>query len=247
MILTKTHAEGVSQRQRYNEPNKTTGSWFYTYFGNFKPEPIPDPSTLYPIAFQIEFDPEHSSDPHFHVADQFQVFVDGEGTLGKTPLGPVSVHYASAYSPYGPLSAGKRGMTYLTLRNGFDPGIHYIATERDLLKAAARRPRGRSAQYTPGPAAPTATSCTTLLAPEADGLAAWAYALAPGASVTGPDPRSGRGQYWVGVRGAGTVAGAAMDRWSCTFCSADEPAQSAVAGPDGLELLVLQFPTYGRG
>ena len=37
-------------------------------------------------------------------------------------------------------------------------------------------------------------------------------------------------------------ADAVYPKWSCLFASADEPPLKGRSGPDGLELLVLQFP-----
>src|SRR5215470_18719270 len=54
--------------------------------------------------------------PHFHEVDQFQVVVDGRGTIGKHALEPVTVHYTDAYTPYGPITTVGDGMLFYTLR-----------------------------------------------------------------------------------------------------------------------------------
>src|ERR1700738_3467863 len=56
------------------------------------------------------------SGPHFHPVDQYQVFVHGGGHLGKRAIGEITVHYADAYTPYGPMVAGDQGMSVYTIR-----------------------------------------------------------------------------------------------------------------------------------
>ena len=58
---------------------------------------------------------------HFHACDQFQVFIQGEGKLGKHALRPVSIHYTNRYTGYGPIVAGGTDFQYFVLRPSFDP------------------------------------------------------------------------------------------------------------------------------
>src|SRR5262245_32821316 len=53
---------------------------------------------------------------HFHAVDQFQVVVKGSGAFGKHEVAPFAVHYADAYSPYGPIRAGAGGLDFFTVR-----------------------------------------------------------------------------------------------------------------------------------
>jgi hypothetical protein len=183
----------------------------------------------------------------FTSRNQFQVFIDGKGSVGKTPLNPISVHYASAFSPYGPLRGSEKGLTYFTLRNGYDPGIHYMEHAREELKRAHRRPRVEQVNAVPVATAnermaASAPQCGALIGPHEDGLAAWRYVLPPGSQVRGPEPAAGGGQYWLALSGSGDVSSESMSSLSCLFCSPDESARRVTAGPDGVTLLVLQFP-----
>jgi hypothetical protein len=60
--------------------------------------------------------------------------------------------------------------------------------------------------------------------------------------VTGPDPSEGRGQHWVVVGGTLDQGGELLEPFSCGFLDRAEQAYTAKAGPDGLEILALQYP-----
>src|SRR5262249_50691449 len=69
-----------------------------------------------PQAFLSQGDPSRATRAHFHALDQFQIVMKGKGRLGRHDLIPYGVHFARAYTPYGPLVADAVGMTHLTLR-----------------------------------------------------------------------------------------------------------------------------------
>lgn len=228
--------------------------WHTTYLGanRYRPDAAgpPPPGALYPMAFLVEQDAEQTVGAHFHQADQFQVMLAGEGMLGRHAVAAVTVHFTGAYSPYGPIRAGGEGLTYFTLRNGWDPGARYMPGARADL------PRPRQYREAVGPAlAPPSGAigaeaaaggpvpgAEPVLAAEPDGLAAWRYRLAPGAALTGPDPATGAGQYWLVLAGRLDHAGTALEPRSLLFVRPDEDGLAAAAGPEGLDVLALQFP-----
>ncbi len=245
MILANTRAGAELTRKRYVTGDGLESS-VVRYFGmtaSANPAEPPQIGTLYPVAFRVEQDPGTVSEPHFHQANQFQVFVEGDGFLGKTPVREVTVQYADAYTPYGPIVAGPNGVAYMTLRNGWDPGALYMPGAREQLKAFARKPRAVVAATVPG-RPPAGVEREALIAPGADGLEAWSYRAAPAASFTGPDPATGGGQYWVCLAGDDTRLDLRLDRLACAFLSPDEHAHTATAGSGGLCVLVLQFPRF---
>jgi hypothetical protein len=197
------------------------------------------------MAFFVEQDAGCIAPAHFHQADQFQVVVAGEGRLGTHDVAPIAVHYASAWSPYGPLVAGDAGLHYFTLRNGWDPGARYMDQERALLRTVPGR-RHREAVAAPRPVADpsidTIPYCDLCLPQQADGLLAQRYTLPSGARVTGPNPAAGNGQYWLVIAGTLLHNGTELTPHTCIFLSPDEPAFTAVAGRRGLEVLAMQFP-----
>ena len=194
--------------------------------------PPPGPEAVYPMAFLVEQPPGSVVDAHFHEANQFQVVVAGDGMLGAHAVRPVAVHYSNAYSAYGPITAGPGGLHYLTLRNGYDRGARYLPAAREELRGVRRRFRAAVAD-----AAPTADEPAEVLLPEApDGLGAWRHRLAPGATLAGPEPAGGDGQFWVVT--AGTLHapdGAVLPALTCGFVDPGEPPFHAMAGGDGLE------------
>lgn len=225
------------------------GFWHTLYLGTTRynmaaGEADPSPDALFPMAFLVEQDPGDVANAHFHQADQFQVVVAGDGTLGTHPVRPFCVHFAGAYTAYGPIRAGQSGLTYFTLRNGFDPGARYMLRRenRMALRSVATR---RHREAVAGPL--DVIGAGTVLPPEPDGLAAWQYRLGAGESMTGPAPDSGRGQYWLVIDGGVCRGDASLGPLSCVFVAPDDPPFAAVAGAAGASLLAMQFPDAGGG
>src|SRR3954470_14747220 len=66
-----------------------------------------------PLTTLNEQDAGRVSSTHFHIVDQFQVVLDGGGTIGRHQLAPYGVHFTRAYTPYGPLIAGaEKGLKF---------------------------------------------------------------------------------------------------------------------------------------
>src|SRR5437763_8679238 len=70
---------------------------------------------------------------------QFQVFVHGSGTLGRTPVAAFVVQYVAPHTGYGPIVAGPEGIWYMTLRPSFPTGqpgykpVLYLPESRPVL------------------------------------------------------------------------------------------------------------------
>jgi hypothetical protein len=142
MILTKSSRDVTRERHRSSPPDGPA-TWVTSYLGPgrgadgpaFAEPPL---GALFPVAYLIESPPHKNSAPHFHQANQFQVVVAGGGHIGKDAVGMVSVHYASANTPYGPIAPGDDGIAYMTMRTGFDPGAKAMPQERELLRSGNR-------------------------------------------------------------------------------------------------------------
>jgi hypothetical protein len=251
MPLTTSFETARANRRRGTAADGVS-FWHTLYIGttryNMAPgTPDPEPDALFPMAFLVEQDPGSTANAHYHQADQFQVVVDGQGTLGVHDIGPLTVHYSGAFTAYGPIRASNEGVAYFTLRNGFDPGASFMSRpeNRARLRAQSGR-RHREAVAGPlsavAPASVSESEQRTLLGPETDGMGAWRYHVASGETVTGPDPSSGRGQYWLVAAGTMCHDNETFSRLSCCFVSPDEAAFTATAGGGGLDVLVMQFP-----
>jgi hypothetical protein len=246
MIVSRSSSD--VRRVRGSRPDRDV--WVTGYMGKFAgtatPGPDEAPRTLFPDAYLIDQGPGVVLGAHFHRANQFQVIVDGSGTLGRKPVRPFVVHYAGAFTPYGPIDPGPQGIGYMTLRARYDPGFQRMPEEREALRGGNRKPRA----HTSGPLEPGASPvpvepvCEAIFGPEPDGLAALRYRIPAGTSTVGLDPAGGHGQYWLVLDGEmRTAQGKVLPPKSCVFISADEPAQrieSASTTP--LDLLVMQFP-----
>ena len=244
MIFTKSNVD--ARRGRYRDLSvEGVPVWFTGYLG-FDADKARATASVRPVAYLIEQDANTTLRSHFHISDQFQVFVNGAGTFAKQPLQQVTVHYAAAYAPYGPIHAGDSGLSYFTLRNGPDNGPRFMPESRGELKTGSR-PRRQFSLPTIGKTAPQilnrlqSASVRPLLEAEPGGLGVWLHAVPPAASVTGPSPRDGGGQYWLVLSGELDALEQALAAGSCLFLPPEAPALTATAGAGGFEALVLQF------
>lgn len=198
-----------------------------------------------PQGFLVEQPPGSVTLPHFHETNQFQVFVDGIGSMGKHAAKPLTVQYANGHTPYGPIKASETGVKYFTLRQRWDPGAKYMPGSRDKLVKGNQRTRikGNIPLTTDNERAGFATpAIETIFEREADGMAAWLYRFGSGARAPMPDAAGTGGQYLVIAAGELQHGGETYEKWSTLFVTADEPAPTLTASSAGLDLLVLQFP-----
>ncbi len=194
-----------------------------------------------PQAYLVMQPPHSVTRPHFHQTNQFQVFVGGGGTVGKLRADPITVQYAGANTPYGPINAEANGIHYFTLRQEWDSGAKWLPAQREVLVKGMQRQLVGVAGKTPiDPAAPEARE--VLIQPTDDGLQAVRIVLAPGAETRLPDASEGGGQYHVVTAGALIRDGAALGPLSIEFAYPDAGETSILAGPEGLELIYARFP-----
>jgi hypothetical protein len=242
-----TSAETARVNRRRGTAADGVTFWHTLYLGttryNMAPgTPDPAPDALFPMAFLVEQDPGSTAQAHYHQQDQFQLVVGGHAMLGLHEVRPVTVHFTGAHTAYGPIRASaEEGVWYFTLRNGFDPGARFMAMPESRV-ALRGIPGRRHREAVAGPLASPTVATETLLGPEPDGMAVWRYGLASGEPVTGPNPAAGRGQYWVVTRGSLAYGDEALPAMSCAFVYPDDAPFQAAAGPDGAEVVAMQFP-----
>lgn len=198
-----------------------------------------------PQGFLVEQPPGAVTLPHFHETNQFQVFVDGIGGMGKHRAVPLTVQYANGHTPYGPITASETGVKYFTLRQRWDPGAKYMPGARDKLAKGNQRTRIKG-DIPPTSAAEravlTAPAAEVIFEQEADGMAAWLYRFGAGQSIAAPDAAGTGGQYLVVAEGELELDGRTLEKWSTVFVTPDEAPPVMHASDAGLDLLVLQFP-----
>jgi len=193
-----------------------------------------------PQAYLVMQPPRSVTRPHFHQTNQFQVFVGGSGRVGKRRADPVTVQYAGANTPYGPIVAEDDGVHYFTLRQEWDSGAKYLPAQRSLLVKGRQRQLIGVLADDDVPA--SGVTETALVPPAADGLCVVALGLAAGETATLPDAAAGGGQYHLVVAGALRRDDTLLEPLSLEFASPDQGTVPVTAGPDGLVLLLLRFP-----
>ncbi len=238
MIYIGTEAKHREMRRSLRLANGTD------YFKGEYLQAPQDPQ-LSPQAFLIEQSAGSTILSHFHKQNQFQVIVSGSGTIGRHELQPVTVHYAGAYTGYGPLIAGPEGLVYFTLRAVSESGANFMPEARpDML-------RGPKRHYTSEPlACMSSEELKALAAPqitevqprEEDALAVIQYRLPPGGQAMAIEPKGSSGQFLLVMNGTLVHEGIALKRLENLFVSPDEAAYTLHAGPEGAEVLLLQYP-----
>jgi hypothetical protein len=192
--------------------------------------------------------------PHYHSTDQFQVFLDGSGKLGRHDVRPISLHYTNRYTGYGPIVAGPSGVSYYVLRPEFDQLVTGQYLHIPELREKLKRQPGRKRSIVVDIAMKTPEALSKLPAPVSErvidteldkydpGMFADVLSMGPDMSYTGPDPHTGGGQVFLVVQGSmrcndttfGTRSGVAVTR--------EEKALTLTSGDTGLQALVLQYP-----
>jgi hypothetical protein len=202
-----------------------------------------------PQAFRLDFDANYPLKAHFHAVDQFQIFIAGGGKIGKHTVQSVMVHYADHHTPYGPIVAGERGISYLTLRSKTDSGM--VTVPRPGLAEQSQRSKRRHRNSSPIELSPlerlraqTRATVESVMDHRVgdDGLDAIIVRLGPGWDLAAPEARGSGGQYHVVLNGSLRLDGKELRPYSLLFVAPDEPPPTLTAGDDGVELLIAQFP-----
>lgn len=201
-----------------------------------------------PTVFLYEQPGDTSLSAHFHHNNQFQIFIEGEGRIGPRKIAPVVVHYAGAYTGYGPLLAGPGGLKYFTLRSVHESGAVRVA---DVRAGKASWPKGpmrhATSQQIAVSAAGTLTALQaireTALIPRAeDGLEVVSIEMPPGAILPAVGIGAGDGLFLFLLSGSIESEPYALDRHESLYISADEAFPRIVSGPAGCHLLTLVMP-----
>ncbi len=195
-----------------------------------------------PVAFLVEGTKERVIRPHYHQVDQFQVVVSGGGTLGRHPLALHAVHFTRAHTPYGPILFNEEGLGFLTLRAQRDPGAQYIPEKKEQLRNVPhRRPWQTTEAPRFEPGSPVGLRVFEKIRDER-GLGGYALTLAPGATTRAPDVAGTGGQYIIVTQGSVIHDGKPHAALTIVFVKPDEDTFALVAGSEGAQALILNFP-----
>jgi hypothetical protein len=192
---------------------------------------------------------------HYHSTDQYQIFMDGGGKLGRHDIHPISVHYTNRYTGYGPIVAGESGVSYYVFRPEFDRLVtgQYLHIP-ELREKVKRQPGRKRSVIIEGVALKTLEALSRMSAPvterildlESDphdpGTFADVMSMGPNVSYTGPDPDRGGGQVFLVVQGSMRCEGTHYSARSGLAVTRDEKAIAFTSGDAGVQVLVLQYP-----
>jgi rubredoxin len=203
----------------------------------------PDEAPGRPQAFLAEMSAHRNLRTHYHANDQFQVFVSGDGHAGKHPIAPFQVHFARAYTPYGPIIAKDAGVGFLTLRTRKDGGAQFLPEKREQLVATeGRNPWQLTVPINfPEPSGPIAIEPLEGMHDDR-GLAGHALSMKADAEAPGPDPSPSNGQYIVVLGGSVMHEGVEKKATTIIYVAPEEGPFKLKAGPRGLEAIALHFP-----
>lgn len=199
---------------------------------------------LAPTVFLVEQGPDILLQPHFHRRNQFQLFVDGEGTLGPERIRPVTIHYAGAFTGYGPIRSGPAGLKYFTIRSAFESGLVPATEARQHM---VRGPK-RHAQAHVGAPLDAAQLAALQQVRRRDvieanaGLGAELLQLPPLAVAAVAPLAASPGQFVVVLSGVARVGEVELQPWESAFVPATDGAVQLAAGPGGAEVLALHIP-----
>ncbi len=178
--------------------------------------------------------------PHFHDIDQYQVVVEGACAMGKKAADPVTFQYADAYTPYGPIQGERMGFAFFTLHPIASGGFFAMpGNKHNMPCRAGRNIAGHFDREGPRPA-PGEIARQPLMAPQDDGVDALGLRLGPRARAEGP-PSDAGGQYYLVCGGTLERDGEDMARHSLIHVAPGEASPVLRAGPEGADVLVLQF------
>ncbi|WP_082525078.1 hypothetical protein [Pseudorhodoferax sp. Leaf274] len=198
-----------------------------------------------PTISLIEQAPHSTLGTHFHRQNQFQLFVHGGGTIGRDTLAPVTVHYAGAYTGYGPLVAGAEGIHYFTIRPVCESGAIPAGQAREQMVRGPKRhvQAGPIACMPPGSlAALQAPQSEDVIAVAQDGLGARVHRLPPHAWLQPAVPPATDCTFAVVLGGSLAQGGRTLQRWDSLAWWADEAPPPLQAGPQGAECILLFTP-----
>ena len=178
---------------------------------------------------------------HFHDVDQFQVVVRGSGRFGRVPVRPITVQYADAFAPYGPIVADQDGIGFFVFRRcaatggwrmpGYAKMVPKPMGRRILMEVADTESRPGDAEV----------RSEIIRSGDKDGLAIELIRMGPFSTCTSPKGDAGE-QHLLVCAGSLEREGRNLPPLSALVPDPDELAPALAASDEGAVVLVLKFP-----
>ena len=237
MILKGTRQSWLATRRRIDTPHGGYGKGEWLTCG--------EDGEFSPTVFLVEMEPGAIAAPHFHRNNQFQIFLKGSGSIGPHPIAPYTVHYAGAYTGYGPLTAGPEGLWYFTMRPVREVGALYIEHSRDQMVRGPKR-HFSSRQIVPlNPDVLAELKQPTVASLDGSPSAmpgVEVLCLPSNMAVSQTLPTNTAGHFFVVLAGALKIDGAVLETWEHIFVSNEVPLVQLEAGDSGLQMVRLSVP-----
>ena len=200
---------------------------------------------LSPTVSLIEQPPGAILVPHFHRQNQFQLFVDGGGVIGTSDLKPMTIHYAGAYTGYGPLVAGSTGIKYFTIRSVCETGLVPISEAREkMVRGPKRHAQSGPLKIVDGSdlLALDEVSVEASIPLSDDGLGAEVACIPAASPFKLVRQTASEGVFVFVLAGALAFGETQLQPWESIFVSAEETEPDLAAGKNGAQILVLHVP-----
>ena len=159
-------------------------------------------------------------------------------------IGPVTVHYAGAYTGYGPILSGDAWLKYFTIRAIFDTGLTLNTEWRGKMVRGPKR-HAKASVGQPSTVEQLAAlqdiQHETVIAADA-GLGAELFRL-PANTAQRFLPIAGSvGQFIFVLGGTALVEGTTLALWDSAFLPAPDGEVAITAGAQGAEVIALHMP-----
>ena len=247
MIYARSGADALAQRDIVISPGTGIQHWGTVFFGpRTSTETAPGPQ-----ATMSELQAHEAIKPHFHGVTMFQLFIAGSGTIGNRgqELKPLTIQFKDRHTAYGPVTAGPQGLSFVALRmitaDSKPVYIHNKEEARAKIRPSKRRNlTSDPVEFSIAPVlkARTEVAWETVLEDD-DGMRAQIIRLGADMAVSGPDPAIAGGYYVFVGNGSLINKGEELPLWSMVVVENTEDGFEIRAGRDGLEALVLQYPS----
>jgi len=192
-----------------------------------------------PEAIRARISQGYEVEPHFHLAAQFQLLLEGTMKFPTFQLDAPAVHYTEHNVPYGPFVVS-RGHDMLVLHT--QPGGVIMMRDKERRRQANTRGReitrcAHEVDWEPLPG--RAGARRKVLIPESAGPSAEIVECPPGMEFAAESPAYGR--YEVVLAGSASAGERQLGPKSLRFVAAGEQAVPLRCGPEGATLIVLTY------